>query len=177
MKQTNIKPFQITLAITTAIMIVASMTTQTALSQTFRINHQGKTGHAFTTKLGTISALHVGGLKYDYYCSELDIAIETNSKSENGFTISDLPPAYFIDRRGTRHTLNAIDMTNNQTIVSLRFFFGESGMPIFAADGTVCCVVLGNAFIRGRWRGRVARITPLTSFIKKANSRTIDDDS
>ena len=149
--------------------------TASAQSQTFQINHHGKTGHAFTTKAGTISALHVGGLSHDYYCSELDIAINTKNRSEGGFTTSDLPPAYFIDRRGTRHSLEATGETNHQTIVSLRFFFGESGMPIFAEDGTVCCVVLGNAFIRGRWRGRVARITPLTSFIKGAHSQTTTD--
>ena len=144
---------------------------QSASGQTFRLNHQGKTGHAFTTNEGTISAMHVGGLDFDYYCSELDIAIDTKAKSKDGFTVSDSPPSYFIDRRGTRHMLSATGTSNHQTIVSLRFFFGESGMPVFAADGSVCCVVLGNAFIRGRWRGRVAPITPLTSFIEKATAK------
>lgn len=146
-----------------------------AQSQTFRINNQGRIGYGFTTNVGTISALHVGGLGHDYYCSELDIAINTRNRSEGGYTTSDLPPSYFIDRRGTKHLLEATSESNHQTIVSMRFFFGESGMPIFAEDGSVCCVVLGNAFIRGRWRGRVARITPLTSFVKEANSQQTKD--
>ena len=171
----NILKIEFKLAI--VVFFLATIITGRAQSQTFQINHLGKTGHAFTTNVGTFSALHVGGLSYDYYCSELDIAVDTKNISENGYTTSDLPPAYFIDRRGTRHILKATATTNHQTIVSMRFFFGESGMPIFAADGSVCCVVLGNAFIRGRWRGRVARITPLTSFIKGNDSQTVDDDS
>ena len=159
------------------ISLLTMIITEPAQSQTFRIEHNGKIGHAFKTNVGTISALHVGGLSHDYYCTELDIAINTKNRSEEGYTTSDLPPAYFIDRRGIRHSLKATSKTNHHTIVSMRFFFGESGMPIFAEDGSVCCVVLGNAFIRGRWRGRVARITPLTSYIKENVSQTADDNS
>ena len=173
----NIKRTNVNFATAWAITIAASLISQSVSGQTFRINHQGKTGHGFTTNKGTVSAMHVGGLNYDYYCSELDIAINTRNKSDQGFTTSDLPPTYFVDRRGNRHKLSATGTTNHQTIVSMRFFFGESGMPIFAEDGSVCCVVLGNAFIRGRWRGRVARITPLTSFIKEAESQAADDNS
>ena len=139
------------------------------------IRDRGKSGHAFTTTVGTISALHVGGLQYDFYYPALDLMIDTRSKSDKGFVVSDSPPAYFIDRRGTRHSLDAIGEHHGQTIVSMRFFPGESGMPIFSNDGTVCCVVLGNAFTNGRWRGRVARIHPLTSSIDAKRARLGQD--
>ena len=149
-----------------AILALSTFTPTKSFGQTFRVTHQGKTGHAFTTDEGTISALHVGGINFDYYHPALDLMIDTRSKSEKGFKTSDLPPAYFIDRRGTRHTLLATGTNQLQTVVSMRFFPGESGMPIFASDSSVCCVVLGNAFIDGRWRGRVARIQPLLEGIQ-----------
>lgn len=148
-----------------SIAIVATAYTE-SFGQTFRIEHQGKTGHAFTTNEGTISALHVGGVNFDYYYPALDLMIDTRTKSDQGFKTSDLPPSYFIDRRGTRHSLAKTGSHHSQTVVSMRFFPGESGMPIFAADGSVCCVVLGNAFINARWRGRVARIHPLLEGIQ-----------
>lgn len=159
---------KITLAMSLATLLTAS---NNCLSQTFRVNHGGKTGHAFTTHEGTISALHVGGLNFNYYYPALDIMIDTRSKSANGFKTSDKPASYFIDRRGIRHNLNAIGNHHGQTITSLRFFPGESGMPIFANDGSVCGVVLGNVLQHGRWSGRMSRITPLLASIKTDGTR------
>ena len=136
-------------------------------SQTFEIAHKGKTGHAFKTHEGTVTALHVGGLAFDYIFPAMDIGIETKSRTDKGFRLSDKPPAYFIDRRGTRYSLNATGTYGLQTVVDMRFYPGESGMPVFAGDGSVCCIVLGNAFTGGRWRGRVARVTPLVDSINK----------
>ena len=161
----NIKSATSKSIIALIVMIFSMALNRESYCQTFRINHNGKTGHAFTTEVGTITALHVGGIAFDHYYPALDIAIDTRSKSLGGYKISNSPPAYFIDRRGTRHTLKPTGNYHLQTMVSLRFFPGESGMPVFASDGTVCCVVLGNAFTNGRWRGRVAPIAPLTSRI------------
>ena len=119
------------------------------------------------TESGTITAKHVGGIEFDYVSDDMDIVIDTSVKSETGFKTSDLPPDYFIDRRGRRHTLFLTGNLNNQTIVSMRFFAGESGMPVFAKDGSVCCIILGNVFIKGRWYGRVSRVTPIIEFAER----------
>lgn len=155
------------LYISVAIAIVVFSGTPT-VGQTFRIQNQGKTGHGFTTTEGNLTALHVGGLPFDYLYPAMDIGINTRNKSAKGFQVSELPPAYFIDRRGTRHRVVELGPTGLQTSVSLRFYPGESGMPVFAEDGTVCCVVLGNHFDAGRWHGRVSKIQPLLDAISKA---------
>ena len=149
------------LTIATTLIAIATTNPEHAKSQTFRINHNGKTGHGFKTTVGTITALHVGGLQFDHTFPQMDIGISTAEKHDDGFKTSDLPPAYFIDRRGTRHTLVSTGKKELQTIVSIRFFHGESGMPIFAKDGTVCGVVLGNVLIGRRWQGRMSRVTPI----------------
>ena len=149
-----------------AMLIVVSLGA-TIQAQTIRIETRRKTGHAFITTKGTFSAMHVGGMKYDYVYPAMDVALQTSSKSDKGFKTSDLAPAYFVDRRGVRHRLVAIGTFGLETVVSLRFFPGESGMPIFANDGTACCVVLGNAFTNGSWRGRVSRITPILDAIAR----------
>ena len=148
---------------TIAIAMIAFVTTQlqSTKAQTFQINNHGKTGHGFTTTEGSITALHVGGLQFDHTFPQMDIGISTAGKRDDGFKTSDFPPAYFIDRRGIRHTLVPTGKKELQTIVSIRFFPGESGMPIFAKDGTVCGVVLGNVLIDRRWQGRISRVTPI----------------
>ena len=133
-------------------------------AQTIVIEHDGNSAHGVVTDAGTITAKHVGGLEHDFYSEAMDIIIDTDSKSESGFTTSDKAPKYFIDRRGTRHQLNVIGNLDFQTLVSIRFYFGESGMPVFGDDGSVVGIVLGNAFIRGRWRGRISRVTPIVDF-------------
>ena len=138
-----------------------------ASSQTMAIETDQHSGHAVVTESGTITAMHVGGIDHDYVAEDMDIVIDTRSKSGTGFKTSDLPPDYFIDRRGRRHTLSVIGNLDSQTIVSMMFFPGESGMPIFASDGSVTCIVLGNVFIRGRWYGRVARVTPIVEFAER----------
>ena len=130
-------------------------------AQTFEINNNRTSGHGFRTTEGTITALHVGGIKFNRIFQQIDIGIDTGSKHASGFKTSDLPPSYFIDRRGRRHDLSKVGKFGLQTTVSLRFYPGESGMPVFAKDGTVCGVVLGNAFRDRKWLGRIARISLL----------------
>lgn len=141
-----------------------------ASTQTIAIETDQHSGHAVVTDSGTITAMHVGGIDHNYVAEAMDIVIDTRSKSESGFKTSDLPPNYFIDRRGKRHTLSVIGNLDSQTIVSMRFFPGESGMPIFASDGSVTCIVLGNVFIRGRWYGRVSRVTPIVKFAEQRST-------
>lgn len=155
--------------IATTMLASGTIQLQSANSQTFRINNHGKTGHGFTTDEGSITALHVGGLQFDYIFPQMDIGINTASKSDEGFKTSDLPPAYFIDRRGTRHSVNRIGETGLQTTLNIRFFPGESGMPVFARDGTVCGVVLGNVFIAKTWLGRMSRVKPIVEAANPKN--------
>ena len=150
----------------TALAITLSLTTQ-SYCQTIEIETEGYSGHAVVTEDGTITAKHVGGIDIDYSCDEMDIVIDTKSTSDSGVRTSDLPPNYFIDRRGKKHTLSRIATLEYQTIVSMRFFAGESGMPIFAADGSVTAIVLGNIFIDGRWYGRISRVTPIIEFARR----------
>ena len=156
----NSKP-QTLATIAIVMLIFATTKLQSTKAQTFEINNHGKTGHGFTTTEGAITVLHVGGLQFDYTFPQMDIGISTAGKRDDGFKTSDLTPAYFIDRRGIRHTVVATGKKELQTIVSIRFFHGESGMPIFAKDGTVCGVVLGNVLIDRRWQGRISRVTPI----------------
>lgn len=161
----NNKISQVAIAsILSAFMSIASAKT---IGQTIEIDVDGKAGHAVVTDDGTITAMHVGGIDYDYSSQELDIAIDTKSTSRSGFKTSDFAPDHFIDRRGRKHRLHVIGNFDHQTLVSLRFFPGESGMPIFANDGSVTCIVLGNVLIRGRWYGRVARVSPIVEFSKR----------
>lgn len=146
-----------------ALALILSTTNQ-SFSQTIEITTEGHSGHAVVTENGTITAKHVGGIDFDYSCEEMDIVIDTKSTSDTGIKTSDLPPDHFIDRRGRKHSLYSIGNLDYQTVVSMRFFVGESGMPIFAADGSVTCIVLGNVFIKGRWYGRIARVTPIVEF-------------
>ena len=111
--------------------------------------------------------MHVGIIEFDYIDKPSDVAINTKRSSTEGFTVSDQPPSYFIDRRGNKHEVEAIGKLNAHTTLSIEFYAGESGMPIFAKDGTVCCVVVGNAKIKNKWRGIVSRIFPLLSFTRK----------
>ena len=157
----------IALAMEIVFLTYAATVANNCKAQTFQIFHKGKTGHGFMTDEGTMTALHVGGLAFDYTYPAMDIGIETKSKTAKGFRLSDKPPAYFIDRRGTRHSLSMTGDHGLQTVVSMRFYPGESGMPVFSSDGSVCSVVLGNAFINRRWQGRVARVMPLVDSIKK----------
>lgn len=155
----NIKLKQAAAALIAAL---ASFSTITSCqSQTFTINNQGTTGHGFKTTKGTITAMHVGGIPFNYTFPQMDIGIDTTSKNQSGFVVSDSPPCYFIDRRGTRHALAKVGNYGLQTTLSIRFFPGESGMPIFARDGSVCGVVLGNVFHERQWIGRMSRITPV----------------
>ena len=152
--------------------LLATMSTILAIqnscnAQSFRINNNGKTGYGFKTTAGTFTAMHVGGINADLSIPEMDIEMNSSMKTPHGFKTSDLPPAFFIDRRGTRHTLNAIGSSGHQTIVSIRFFPGESGLPIFAKDGTACGVVLGNIFKDRKWSGRISRIHPLYDFAQQ----------
>lgn len=160
------KPTTNSIAIVAIVLLSVIIIQARCNGQTFELQNGTKTGHAFTTKSGTISALHVGGLAFDYYYPGMDLMIDTRSKSDQGYSTSDRPPAYFIDRRGKRHKIEAIGKHHLHTVTSMRFFPGESGMPIFASDGSVCCVVLGNAFLNGRWKGRAARIEPLLESIR-----------
>ena len=136
-------------------------------AQTIKLESDTKTGHGFITNEGTITALHVGIIEFDYIDKPSDVAINTKRSSPDGYMISDQPPSYFIDRRGKKHEVEAIGKLNAHTTLSIEFYAGESGMPIFAKDGTVCCVVVGNAKIKNRWRGIVSRIFPLLNFTRK----------
>lgn len=139
--------------------------------QTEQVACEGHEGHAAKTKSGTITALHVGCIDYDFLSHQMDLALDTSDRSESGFSTSDLPPSYFVDRRGVRHDLKATHKLDSQTVVSIRFFPGESGMPVFADDGSVTCIVLGNVDIGGRWFGRISRVTPILEFANKVRNR------
>jgi len=147
------------------------ISTGSATGQTIEIETDGHSGHGVLTSAGTITAKHVGGINFNFFSDEMDIVIDTNSASPTALATSDQPPAYFLDRRGKRHEVKATGKLNFQTIVSMRFFAGESGMPVFASDGSVTCVVIGNVFIDGRWLGRVSRVTPIINFAKRAVER------
>ena len=139
--------------------------------QTIKIKTDEHVGHGFKTTEGTITAMHVGGISYDYSLKDMDIVIDSRSRSPSAYKVSDNPPAYFIDRRGIRHRLRKTGSMGSKTTVSIEFYPGESGMPVFSADGSVACVVIGNVHIGGRWFGLISRVTPIVDFANKSRKR------
>lgn len=67
-------------------------------------------------------------------------------------------PTYFVDRRGSRHSIVVKGTVGLYWQTDLCFFNGESGSPCYDEDGNVSGVVLGNVFLKGVWFGRVAKI-------------------
>jgi len=74
------------------------------------------------------------------------------------FRVSTKMPKYFIDRRGTRHALQATGTVGLYWTTDVCFFSGESGLACFDVNDDVCGVVLGNVYLKGVWLGRVAKL-------------------
>ena len=90
--------------------------------------------------------------------------------------ISGKVPAYFVDRRGSRHDMAVRGTLGLYWKTDVCFFSGESGSACYDENDNVCGVVLGNVLIKGVWYGRVAKLSKAIDAITGRRARRLFDN-
>lgn len=110
---------------------------------------------SFNTDRAHVTAHHCKPASFVLASVDHDISLAT-PKPGKTIPVGDGPPSYFVCRRGVRHRIKTFGQhRSGQWFVSLEFYPGESGMPVFNSSGQACGVVLGNVSTGDAWLGRV----------------------
>ena len=123
------------------------------------------------TTAGRITAAHCGSEKFEVSFTASDLRITSFRIEKNAVKLSMRPPVFFRCRRGTRYDVKVVHREKYRFFVDRIFYPGESGSPVFDADGNCCGIVLGNTFHRGRWIGRVASFEQMRIFSSRSADR------
>ena len=128
------------------------------VGQTVTLEHSGHSAMGFNTDSGFLTVAHYS---YSSGFADYDLDIKIDSiRAGKRFRIGYGVPAYFFDRRGTRHELSVLRRNVKEWQTDVLFFSGESGLPVFNQRGLVVGVVKGNELAPLR-SGLVARLGSL----------------
>ena len=126
--------------------------------QIVTLESNGHSAMGFNTGSGFITVSH---FPFSSGFSNADIDIKIDSvRVGKQFEIGNGLPAYFFDRRGTRHDIRVVRSNRAEFQTNVLFFSGESGLPVFNRRGRVVGVVKGNELAPLR-TGLVARLDAL----------------
>lgn len=139
-------------------LIIALALASSCNGQTVTLEHQGHSAMGFNTTAGFITVAHFH-FSSGFADHDLDLKIDSIREGDR-FRIGSGRPAYFVDRRGTRHELNVVRSSRHEWQTDVMFFSGESGLPVFNRKGLVVGVVKGNE-LEPLQSGLVARLGAL----------------
>lgn len=124
-------------------------------------------------EIGSVTAGHClnnkGGIYGLVHLPSIDVCVLTGSidAQKKTYSVSIKPPVTFVDRRGIKHDVKSLWSDQSYRYIDLGFHSGESGSPVFDADGDVCGVVIGNRLRDGRWYGMIARLDRLALLVSE----------
>ena len=128
------------------------------VGQNVTLEQDGHSAMGFNTDSGFLTVAHYS---YSAGFADYDIDIKIDSiRAGKRFRVGVGVPAYFFDRRGTRHELSVLRRNAKEWQTDILFFSGESGLPVFNQRGRVVGVVKGNELAPLR-SGLVARLGSL----------------
>lgn len=121
----------------------------------------------FRTKAGLVTVAHLEGVGGVWVNRKFDCRLIKNNSGKL-HDVGEGIPNYFLCRRGRRHSLTVVRTEKTQWVCDQEFFPGESGLPVFGANGQVVGFVLGN-YVGRPYKGRVSQLLKIPEFRRSQN--------